>query len=465
MLNYFPKHFTNKAIALYFVTFILITMLFFKHSMAVLMFMIGVLEVITFFYFSNVLTKKWSALSSTKFSKNLFATGFIIRLIWVIFSYFFYIVMTGQPFEFEAADSLTYHSMATDLAEKGFSEFGNIFSNWDLSDRGYGTYLGLVYIVFGKSIFIARVIKALLGAFTVLLIYKLATRNLGENTGRIAAILTMLMPNLIFYCGLHLKEVEMVFISVAFIERADYTLRSKINFTNTFIVLLLAAIMFTFRTALGITALFSLVTALLFSRDKLLGFGQRFIIGVWVVIAIAFFAGGKISTEIEQLWQKRDVNQKSSMEWRAQREGGNKFADKASTLIFAPAIFIIPIPTMVNIETQQNQQLIHGGNFDKDILAFFLIFGFVYILINRKWRNFTLIGAFMLGYLAIIAMSAFAQSERFHQPALPFYLMFAAYGISNITNKEKKYFNAYLVLLLFIVLAWNWFKLAGRGLV
>ena len=464
MLHYFPKYFTNKAIALYFTSLIVVTFVFFRYSMNIGMFLFGIIEVSAFFYFSNVLTKQWSNLTSKKFSANIFTVGFIIRLVWVIFSYFFYIAMTGQPFEFGVADALNYHTIAIGLSSAGFKNFSNIFNGIGVSDMGYATYLGVIYTVFGKSIIIARILKAVWGAFTAVLIYRLASRNFGENTGKIAGIFAMLMPNLIYYCGLHLKEVEMVFLAVAFVERADYLLRSKINFKNTSVILLLVAIMFTFRTALGITALFALVTALLFSRDKLLGFGQRFIVGVWVAIAIAFFAGGKISTEVEQLWQQRDENQKTSMEWRAQREGGNRFADKVSTIIFAPAIFIIPIPTMVNIESHQNQQLIHGGNFNKDILAFFLFLTFIYIIKNKKWRDFTLPLAFMLGYLVIIAMSAFAQSERFHQPALPFYLMFAAYGISNITNKDKKYFNAYLVLLFFIILAWNWFKLSGRGM-
>lgn len=37
-----------------------------------------------------------------------------------------------------------------------------------------------------------------------------------------AGIFYMLMPNLIMYTGSHLKEAEMVFLTVAFIERADY---------------------------------------------------------------------------------------------------------------------------------------------------------------------------------------------------------------------------------------------------
>jgi len=466
MLNYFPKYFTNKAIVLYIIALLAVAVVFSRYVMYWYVYLFGLIEVFGFFYFSNVLSKKWALILSKNFEKKIFIIALVIRVIWVIFSYFFYISQTGIPFEYGAADSISYDNTAMPIAKYGLSVISQIYSETDIADTGYPTYLGTIYLIFGHVIIIPRLLKAVLGAWSALLIYRVASRNFGESAGRMAAIFFMLMPNLIYYCGLHLKEVEMVFLTVAFIERADFLLRSRnFNFINTVVPIAIAAIMFTFRTVLGITALFALVTSLLFSTKKILGFGQRFIIGLWVVVAIGFFIGGKISTEVEQLWQNRTDNQELSMNWRAKRVGGNKFADKASSAIFAPSIFIIPVPTMVNIETQLNQQLINGGNFDKDIMAFFILIAFIWIIKYKKWRDFTLLGAFMIGYLGVIALSSFAQSERFHQPALPFILMFATFGISKVTNKTKTYFMGYLVLMFFIILVWNWFKLSGRGLV
>jgi hypothetical protein len=124
----------------------------------------------------------------------------------------------------------------------------------------------------------------------------------------------------------------------------------------------------------------------------------------------------------------------------------------------------MPFPTMVDVVSQQNQQLLHGGYLVKNIMAFFVLFALFFIIKEKKWRDNVLITSFTVGYLLVIALSAFAQSERFRLPALPFMLIIAAYGISNITNKEKKIFNLYLVLLLVIFIAWSWFKLAGRGM-
>ena len=73
-------------------------------------------------------------------------------------------------------------------------------------------------------------------------------------------------------------------------------------------------------------------------------------------------------------------------------------------------------------------------------------------------------GAFTIGYLLVVANSAFAQSERFHQPALPFLMVFAAFGISKVTNTQKKYFTWYMAFIFIAIVAWSWFKLAGRGM-
>jgi hypothetical protein len=42
--------------------------------------------------------------------------------------------------------------------------------------------------------------------------------------------------------------------------------------------------------------------------------------------------------------------------------------------------------------------------------------------------------------------------------------MFAAYGISMTTNKTKQLFLFYLIFLSVALLGWQWFKLAGRGI-
>jgi hypothetical protein len=426
----------------------------------------GLVEVLSFFYFSNQLTRKWADFSEKKFIKKLFQTALIIRLVWVLFSYFFYTYMTGKPFEFDAGDAMFYHSTAAELAVAGLSNIKEVMPKVGFSDSGYIVYLSMIYSVVGDIIIIPRLIKVILGAYTCVLIYKLTIRNFGEEVGRMSAIFCMLMPNLILYTGMQLKETEMLFLTVAFMERADSMLRNKkFNFVEIAPPIILATSLFFFRTVLGAAALFALFSALMFSSTKVVGVGKRIVLMVWVLSAVGYFVGGSMATEVEQVWNERQNNQKNSMDWRSVRKNGNKFSKYASTAVFAPLIFVIPFPTVVDTPDQDNQKLINGGNFVKNIMAFFVFFGLIWILKNYKWREYILIGSFTLGYLIVIAMSAFAQSERFHQPAIPFLLIFAAFGISKVTNKTKKYFTWYMMFIFAAIVAWSWFKLAGRGLV
>jgi len=230
-------------------------------------------------------------------------------------------------------------------------------------------------------------------------------------------------------------------------------------------VLLIGGSLFFFRTVLGATAMFALFTALILSSRRVMTLNKKLVITGWIIVALTFFSGSTIVNEVEEVWENRLENQDTALEFYATRKGGNELAKYASKSIFAPLIFVIPFPTMVNTPNQENQQLLHGGNFVKNIMAFFTMFGLFIILKEKKWRDHLLILSFTLGYLIVIALSAFAHSERFHQPALPFLLILAAFGVSNISNKEKNYFKWYMMFIFIVLIVWSWFKLSGRGMV
>ncbi|MDR1652465.1 MAG: glycosyltransferase family 39 protein [Prevotellaceae bacterium] len=471
MLDFFPQYFTKRAIILYFVSIFACLLIFIGKSMAWYYYLIGGIAVLMFFVGGYTLPIKWARFPPKTLIYNIFTVGLLIRVVWVVFSYYFYSSMNGNPFEFETADAGNYDWLAQQLYEQGWEAYEKIMGKWGFSDRGYPTFLGASYMIYGHNVLIARLIKAVLGAWTAVLVYKLASRTFGESVGRMAGIFCMLMPEMIYWCGIHSKEIEMVFVTTLGVERADNAVRSrKLTFANLVMPMLCAAILFTLRSLLGVGLLFAFITALFFMSARAGTFGNRVLLGVWIIIAIAFIGGGKILTEIEQAWNSRQMQQEESMEWRSKREGGNKFAVYANNAIFAPAIFIIPLPTKVNVASQRNLQLAHGGYFVKNVMAFFVMFALFLIVYDaikkgNKWRDFLLVGAFMIGYLGVIAtISGFAQSGRFHLPIMPFFIMFAAYGINQSTNKVKDYYNFYLVLLFVAFIIWQWYKLAGRDM-
>ncbi|MDR3327842.1 MAG: glycosyltransferase family 39 protein [Prevotellaceae bacterium] len=467
MLNYLPKYISTRAIVAYFVALVLCSFVFLGKSLDFFFMFTGALSVTSFFYLSNTLTIQWQTIRIKTFTQKIFIIGFIVRVCWVVFSYFYYIKNTGQPFEFMAADSMGYHGGGINV--KNLILTGS-FSNWDMfqkgaySDSGFMLILGLEYIFTDDSIFWARIINALFSAYMSVLIYKIAKNNFGESTGRIAGIAAMLMPNFIYYCGLHAKETIMILLTVLFIERIDNILRNK-DFKLLSIVpaMFVGLSLFLFRTVLGVTAFISVLAAILLASSKKTKWGNRLALGFCATLFIFNIVGSKIMYEIETVWEQKGTNQQIGMEGRAQRKGGNVLAKYATKSIFIPLIFTIPFPTLVN-SNQPNQQIMNGANFAKNIMSFFVIFGLLMLLRKNKWREHLLIISFLLGYLAVIGLSNFAHSERFHMPSLPFALIIASWGISQFTNRQKTWFDFWVVSMVIAAIGWNYIKLKGRGL-
>lgn len=467
MIPFFPNMISRKAIAGYFITLAVVSVVFMDHAMSLVWMLFGAAEVVLFFHFSNQLTKSWHHMPSQVFAKKLFWTSLIIRLVYTVFVYFFYDYMTGQPFTFHTADEQFYWEVSRMWREQGLDKFRNEMQWIPFSDSGEIYFTALMCLLFGPFVLTARFAHCLVSALTCVMIYRIAKRHFGESTARMAAIFCMLMPNLIYYCGLHLKEADMVFATVLLVDSVD-TLLSERKFNWKWFVAGVFAVvaMFSFRTALGVVGLLAVVVALILNRGKLVVVWQRVGLAALIIVVLSVTTiGNRLMQEVNALWEEGEQGQSTGMEWRSKRAGGNAFAKYASSAVFAPAIFTIPFATMVNVEGHENQQMIHGGNFVKNVLSGFVVFAMVMLIISGDWRKHSLPLAMMLGYLVVIAFSNFAHSERFHQPSLPFELMFVAYGISLLKQKHVRWIDYWIVFVLVANVAWAWFKLAGRGMV
>ena len=479
-VGFVPQSITNTAIITYFAAIFGCMLLSHRHMLNWKWWIFGIVEAVGFFYYANIQSKAWIRLRSMSFAKKLFWSAFALRATWVLVSYILYHSWTGTPFSIDAADELFYdevgHYGAGLIREGNWHIYSGIvnYSNATFSDMGYPIYLSIIYWIFGDSILVARIIKAILSAWTAVLIYKVASRNFGESIGRIASIFCMLMPNLIYYCSFQLKEVEMVFLAMLFIERADALLRKgKLTFFPTFAVMLIPLFLFMIRTALAATLVLAFFCALLFTTGRIVGWGKRILLIVAAAIfaIVIFLSSSSIGQDVAAMWETRGSDQEATMKWHSERvdKGGfsNQFAKYAGAAVFAPMIFTIPFPTMAETSGQENQKMIHGGNFVKNITSYFTIMALFVLLFSGKWRQHVLPLAVLIGYLVVLVFSNFAHSERFHLPILPLSLMFAAYGISIMKQYPwiKQYFNYWCVLMFFAAVAWNWFKLAGRGMI
>lgn len=467
MIPFFPKQIAYRAIIVYLVALVAVSLVYFQYAMKIEYMVIGILCVGCFFLCVSNWSKDWKTLSEKRFLQRILGIAFTIRLIWIVVSYFYYIRVTGIPFEFGAADSLGYHSEAAWLASEPWSFIWDYYVNSgavSISDAGYPIYLIILYKAFGPVIIIPRIVKAILSTFMCYLVYRICYRTFEESTARISVLMCALMPNLIIYCGYHLKETEMLFLEVFFLDRADYLFRSrKTYFFNILFPTLLIGVLFLFRTVLGMAAIFAFATAVLFSSTPSMkkGWKRVAIIG-WGLLCVIVAGGGVISTEIEGLWEDREDN--VSRKRLEQVSRGNQWAQYATGTVMAPMMLFLPFSTMVDVDQQYGQQEKHGGNYIRNFMGFFAFLAIIEAIRRKKWRDFSLIGAFAIAYLGVVSLSGFSNSERFLLPGLPCLIIMWAYGISALRKQTYKFMMPWCVIVGVMEIAWGFFKLGSRGL-
>lgn len=467
MISFLPKQICNKALITYILSLATVSFTFSKYSMALGYMLLGVVWISGFFFLTYTWSDNWKKTKEESYISRVFIIALILRLLWVVASYFYYIKATGIPFEFDTADALGYHEKAEWLAScdwKMIKEF--FFGQYSIgiSDVGYPLYLTFVYKFFGTNIIIPRIIKAFISAFTCVLIYKLASRTFGQEVGKMAGIMAVLMPNLIIYCGYHLKETEMLFLEVAFLERLDYLIRSpKAKVWNIILASCLAGSLFFFRTVMGTAAIVSFATAALISNAPSMKKGwKRVAIIAWGVLYVAVIGGGAIQTEVESLWEERDTNVVNKREEQTQK--GNQWAKYATGTVMAPMALTLPFATMVNVDEQYAQQTKHGGNYIRNFMGFFAILAIYEAFRRREWRSFAMIGAFLFAYLGAVAISGFSNSERFLLPGLPCLILMWAYGVSTLRARTYKLLFPWSIVVFCMEVAWAYFKIGSRGL-
>ena len=96
--------------------------------------------------------------------------------------------------------------------------------------------------------------------------------------------------------------------------------------------------------------------------------------------------------------------------------------------------------------------------------VFVLVSLYVTLFIKKNWRNFVLVGSFMIGYLGVVALSGFSNSERFLLPGLPCLIVFWAYGVAALDAKIYRWVKYWYVVVPLMEIGWAVFKVGSRGL-
>ena len=474
-----PNWLTGKSMVFFFVAMIACWGAF-GYVPGLELWVVACITVVLFFYGGQAMSKSWGHTKEKTFLKNVFVAGFVIRLLWILYLYFFFNPDHYSNTFGSGADVEWYMPFGEAIAQwvrDGFPiSFGQMMDRWnsDIDDVGYPIWLGIISLLTDSSsdVFVPFVIKTIASAYCAVSIYHVAKRHFGLGTARMAAIFVCLNPNMIYWCGSLMKETEMVFLICIAIDNFDRVLSSgqRFTFKNLLPGMSAGLALFFFRTALALALFIAVFAHIVMASNRVMSLGKKILAGILVAVTLVIGVGDRLREQTKSMYSIAQSDaQSKNMEWRSTRkDGGNSFAKYASAAVFAPLIFTIPFPTFNQAEEGQLVQVqLSGGSFIKNIMSFFVIMVMLMMLISGEWRRHVFILAYTVGYLGILVVSSYAQSGRFHMPVISMLMLFAAYGIqiAKTNLRLRKWFPIVLVIEVVVCLAWNWFKLKGRGMI
>ena len=456
------------GVGVYLLALLVISMMFRDHALELKWMLWGIGEVLFFFVLTTVFYPRWKYDEPKKFWRKIFWVALAIRLLYVVLSYYYFKLSLGYAFD-GPGDAVGYYNRSVYLSRyirRG--DFGIAIDflkgySMGFSDHGYLIWLTLLHTIFGRGVLVARVFKALMSAYLCIVVYKLASRTFGERTGRLAAVMCVFMPILIQLTGMHIKEMEMIFLSILALERMDYLIRSKkYTFWNILFPILLVGLSFGFRTVIGMCLIFAFIVFVILSPNNLVKRRTKIITLSITAAVFLIFLFTVIGSEMKIIYRLNF----SGADYMAKKyeSMGLKYGEISKSKYLFPGAFVLPLSPMVDVSPDHNK-LIHGSTYVKNFLAFFAMLAIVIAIRQKKWRDFSLIGAYELSYLAIIMFTFTSNSERFHEPAIPLILVMAAYAMTHLRRKDLKIFYVYCGVLFVALFVWNWLKLSARGLV
>ena len=468
MSKQLTRYIALYGVGVYLLALLVISIVFHDYALELKWMLWGIGEVLFFFVLTTVFYPRWKGDEPKKFWRKVFWVALAIRLLYVVLSYYYFMFSLGYAFD-GPGDAVGYYNRSVVLSRYIWrGDFGIVIDllkgySMGFSDHGYLIWLTLLHTIFGRGVLVARVFKALMSTYLCIVVYKLASRTFGERTGRLAAVMCVFMPILIQLAGMHIKEMEMIFISILALERMDYLIRSKkYTFWNVLFPVLLIGLSFGFRTVIGMCLIFAFLVFVILSPNHLVNKKSKIITLSVTVAVFLFFLFTVIGSEMKIIYRLNF----SGMDYMAKKyeSMGLKYGEIAKSKYLFPGAFVLPLSPMVDISPDHNK-LIHGSTYVKNFLAFFAMLAIVIAIRQKKWRDFSLIGAYELSYLAIIMFTFTSNSERFHEPAIPLILVMAAYAMTHLRRKDLKLFYVYCGVLFVALVVWNWLKLSARGLV
>ncbi len=411
--------------------------------------------------------------SSKSITTKLFVHSLVYRALGIVSMYTITVLYdpNNLPFELSAADAWNYHYSGVIVAnaiEEGTSTFTALSYFWKSeSDYGYSLVIGHLYHVFGHQPLVIKFFNAFIGSITVVRIYQITKIIYQEEQAKIAGIITMLMPPLLWFGSMFLKETILMFL---LINASYFTMKitqpSKFRLYYMAIVILHFGVIFYFRVVLSPILLMGILLQLAFLKVKKRS--DRFmslilVIGI-LIGAIYVMKRLAMDTYVEEVIEASSDQFGNELEGASKSRGVNYAAALVAPLLIAGAI-LTPFPSILDFEASQLGIYAHFQNeVIRNGMYFFVFLGLIRAIRFRQKKTI-LVGSIAIVYILVLAASGISHQDRFQILSLPFLIVFMSDGIVAQYPKKKKHWMLYLLLIFVIIIMWNVFKLTIRGLI
>lgn len=150
----------------------------------------------------NIEKKQYFEPKEFKLLISIVAVGFLVRLFYII-------EIQNTPFVLNLfSDSKIYNDWAWQLVTTGNWFGAEVFFMVPI----YPYILGIIYLIFGHSIFLVQILQVIISTLNIFLIYLIARNISTKQVGYIAAVISSLYSIFVFYSGAILSETFQVFM-------------------------------------------------------------------------------------------------------------------------------------------------------------------------------------------------------------------------------------------------------------
>lgn len=466
--TYWPGSYSTYAIGAALITVLVIVGFFGTAAIPAHWLAINLGVVALFFILLNHLSIRSLYNTHSSFFWKLFWLAWIARLLYMITIVYLAEFTTGSHHYVGAVDATRYQNVARQgarlILEGNFtSVFPFIYDHYDqlIDNVGVPLVLSFVYALFGDSVIIGKLFFTLMGTGTVLLVYKTSRLLWDESVARLAGILMAIFPIALFYSSVILKEEFVVFLAMVVIYLLTKSVvKKRIGLWDLFFLITALIGAFLFRTAAGAVMVSLVAGTYLLNR-----IGGSKVVSLFVSLLIlgAFFWFMDVFGELDYIVGRVEGGA-DFQEGRVRNiQQGNIFVTLIGTPVFIALSFLAPFPSMVYLPIPFSHDHTYywiGGLIIWNFLIWFGLIGLWKAFRDMPGKSIAVWG-YAAGYSIILGITVLFTAVRFGYNVMPMFMILVAVGVKY--RDEFPYWKLYLPIVIFLIFAWNFVRLAGRG--